>query len=368
MSPTSAYIHIPFCRGGKCNYCSFTSFPDTDKKDKYFSCLEEEINTYYKGKKLKTLYFGGGTPSAIETKYLSKIYKNFNLENNAEKTIEVNPNDVNQTYMTELYDIGFNRISMGAQSFDDDILKTIGRRHSAKEIYKAVETIKNAGFKNISIDLIYGLPNQTLEGFRHDLTEALNLGIQHLSLYGLKIEEGCYFYKHPPKNLPDGDMQADMYLLAGDITKDYGFEHYEISNYSLPNYYSRHNTNYWKANEYYGFGISAHGYIDGVRYGNAETFDDYFKAPATHKQTKVLTEQEKLEEKIFLGFRLSNGINIEEINNEFNINFKKKYKTVLDKYLSTEHIEETQTGYRLSDDKNHNGFLVSNVILSEFLG
>jgi len=224
MTVRSAYLHIPFCKS-KCKYCSFVSFVNEDKKTGYLYSLLKEIDYNYSGECLDTLYIGGGTPSVIEAADLKKIYNKFNLSESAEKTIEINPNDVTPDYMKQLYDIGFNRISIGAQSFDNNILNLIGRRHSSDEIYRAVEIIQNTGFNNISLDLIYGLPEQTIDGFKHDLNEAIKLGIQHISLYGLKIDEGCYFYNHLPQNLPDDDIQADMYLLAGEVTSNNGFEH-----------------------------------------------------------------------------------------------------------------------------------------------
>ena len=364
---TSAYIHIPFCKS-KCNYCSFVSGTNTDKKTGYLYSLLKEIDYYYDKTPLKTLYIGGGTPSLMEINELSKIISKFCFADNPEITIEVNPNDVNTEYMTGLKNLGFNRLSMGAQSFDDNILKIIGRRHNSEKIYKAVEISKNAGFENISLDLIYGLPTQTVEGFRHDLSEVINLDVKHLSLYGLKIDEGCYFYNHTPENLPDDDTQADMYLLAGEITSQNGFEHYEVSNYSKPDYNSQHNTNYWKCGEYWGFGLAAHGYTDNVRYSNTADIDEYLSSPTSREFGKFLTEQEKLEERIFLGLRLSKGIEVNDINNDFNIDFEEKYKKVLDKYLKSGHLEKTKNGYKLSDNKNSNGFLLSNIILADFMG
>ena len=365
-SVNSAYIHIPFCKS-KCNYCSFVSFENWDKKLGYVFSLLKEIDYYYDSIPLKTLYIGGGTPSVLETEYLKKIVNKFNLKSDAEVTIEVNPNDVTSEYLSELKSIGFNRISMGAQTFDNDILKLVGRRHNSDEIYKAVEIAKLTGFNNINLDLIYGLPNQTIDGFRYDLEEIIKLDIQHISLYGLKIENGCYFYNHLPKNIPDDDIQADMYLLAGEITSNEGYEHYEISNYSKKGFNSRHNTNYWKCGEYHGFGLSAHGYIGGIRYSNTSDMEEYLSAPLSREIGKFLTKNEMLEEKIFLGLRLAEGINIEEINSEFGIDFDKKYAKVIEKYSDSGHIIKTPNGYKFSDNKESNGILLSNIILSEFL-
>ena len=365
-SVKSAYIHIPFCRK-KCNYCSFVSGDYLEKKTGYLYSLLKEIDYYYNDNPIKTLYIGGGTPSVMETEELSKIIKKFKFEDDAEITAEVNPNDINHDYIQRLKDTGINRISMGAQSFDDNILKLIGRRHTSEEIFKAVELAKNCGFNNISLDLIYGLPAQTVEGFRHDLEQIISLDVPHLSLYGLKIEEGCYFYNNMPANLPDNDIQADMYLMAGEITGGNGYKHYEISNYSKPDYSSKHNTNYWKCGQYYGFGLSAHGYVDGIRYSNTTNINTYLNSPTDREYGKFLTEHEMLEERIFLGFRLAEGVNVKEINNEFGIDFETKYRSILDKYLSSGHIEKTENGYRLSDNKNTNGFLLSNLILADFI-
>lgn len=361
----SAYIHIPFCKS-KCKYCSFISTETLDKKLGYLYSLLKEIDYYYDGETLDTIYFGGGTPSVMELQELEKILKKFNFNNTAEITIEVNPNDITKNYINGLKTLGFNRISIGAQSFDDILLKYIGRRHSADEIYKAVELIK-ADFNNINLDLIYGLPNQTVDCFQKDLEAIVGLNPEHVSLYGLKIDNGCYFYNNPPENLPNEDMQADMYLLANEILSKHGYDHYEISNYSKPNYNSRHNSNYWRCGEYYGFGLSAHGYKDDLRYSNTSNLSEYLNNPTSHEYGKFLTEQEKLEEKIFLGLRLKEGICIEEINKLFNIDFEKKYEKTINKYLKTGHLEKTEKGYSLSDKKDNNGFLISNVILADFL-
>ena len=363
---TSAYIHIPFCRG-KCNYCSFISGISLDKKTGYIYSLLKEIDYYYQGEELKTLYIGGGTPSLLEVDELYKIINKFNYNTNTEITIEVNPNDITEDFAVVLKTLGINRVSMGAQSFDDKTLKLIGRRHTSSEIYESVNILKNAGFENISLDLIYGLPNQTLDMFRQDLKKVISLGVKHISLYGLKIDEGCYFYSNMPENLPNEDIQADMYLMAGEITNKNGYEHYEISNYSKPNYNSKHNTNYWKCGQYYGFGLSAHGYVDGIRYSNPTDIEKYMQNPTSREYGKFITKKEKLEERIFLGLRLYKGINIDDINNEFKIDFDEKYKNILEKYLLSGHLVKTDIGYRLSDSVETNGFLLSNIILSDFM-
>ena len=382
----NVYIHIPFCKGGKCNYCSFVSYPEIELKEKYLDALAVEIKQSYKGEALETLYFGGGTPSVLSTDEFNKIISLFKFAPDAEITTEINPNGIDENYLQGLKDIGINRISIGSQTFDDEILKLIGRKHNSEQIKNVVNSAQKVGFDNISLDFIYGLPTQNIDGFEEDLKTAVSLEIQHVSLYGLKIEEGCFFYDNMPAMIPDGDMQADMYLKAIEVLKNEGFEHYEISNFSLTNFNSRHNLNYWENNTYYGFGCAASGYIDGIRYTNEVDLEKYLAKYHPHPEflklhtrfeihpsplkgegitciEQKLPKQEILEEAIFLGFRKIAGINVEEINKKYDINFDKKYAKILEKYLSTEHIIKTEKGYALSTE----GILVSNEILSEFI-
>lgn len=358
----NVYIHIPFCKS-KCKYCSFISFPALDLKERYLDSLRREIVSSYRHEKLDTLYFGGGTPSLLNAVEFKRLLDLFEFDKNTEVTVELNPETITLEYLMQLKDLGVNRLSFGCQSFDDDILNIIGRRHTSSDVENAVKIAEDCGFTNVSLDFIYGLPSQTIKGFSDDLEHALSLGVQHISLYGLKIDEGCYFYKHIPENLPDDDMQADMYLKAIGIMKNNGFEHYEISNFSKPGYNSRHNLHYWDNGNYYGFGLAAHGYDDGTRYFNTSDLSDYIKNPLVHKGEHKLTKQEQLEEEIFLGFRKMSGINVEEINRKFGIDFSKKYAQTLDKYLSYKYLSETNTGFKLTDS----GILISNVILSDFL-
>ena len=357
---TSAYIHIPFCRQ-KCNYCSFVSFASIELIEEYLQNLKKEITFFYNGEELKTLYLGGGTPSLLTPKQIRELIILFNISSETEITMELNPEGLNEEYLQGIKKAGINRLSIGCQSFDESILKIIGRKHSPSDVEFAVKTAQNLGFNNISLDFIYGLPNQTKESFVNDLIRAKKLGIQHISLYGLKIEEGCYFYKNPPKNIADDDTQAEMYLKAVETLSD--FEHYEISNFSKTGYNSQHNLTYWKNKNYYGFGVSAHGYENNIRYSNKTTLKEYCENPLEKEFQNELTKQEQLEEEIFLGFRKMSGIDKNEINQKFSIDFDKKYKNVLEKFLKSNHLKITENGYTLTTD----GILVSNIILSEFL-
>ncbi|MBO6088359.1 radical SAM family heme chaperone HemW [bacterium] len=358
----NTYIHIPFCKQ-KCKYCSFVSYPKLEFKQKYLDALKNEITDRYKGETLETLYIGGGTPSLLTADEIGSVIGLFNTAKETEITIELNPETITFEYLYGLKNTGVNRLSFGCQTFNDNILKIIGRRHNSQDVENAVFCAKNAGFKNISLDFIYGLPEQTIKMFENDLKRAINSDIQHISLYGLKIDEDCYFAKFPPKNLPDNDMQADMYLKAIEILTNNNFEHYEISNFSKKGYNSKHNLNYWNNNTYYGFGCAAHGYENGLRYSNFTDLEEYINNPSEHKNVHVLTNQEILEEEIFLGFRKISGINVENINKKFHTDFRKKYENVLKKYLSYKYLKETNEGYKLTNE----GILISNVILSEFL-
>lgn len=358
----SAYIHIPFCKS-KCHYCSFVSFPKLKLKKDYLKALEKQINFEYKGEVLNTLYFGGGTPSLLEVDEFENLIKHFSLCCDTEITAELNPETLNYDYLRGLLDIGINRLSLGAQTFDDYILRLINRRHNAQQITNSVKTAQNAGFENISLDFIYGLPNQTSQMFFDDLKKAVALGVKHISLYGLTIEEGCYFYDNPAQNIADEDCQADMYLGAVELLKNLGFEHYEFSNFSLAGFYSKHNLNYWDNEYYYGFGVSAHGYKNNIRYSNTNSLEDYIQNPLEYEIERFETPQDKLEEEIFLGFRKMSGIDVLKINRKYNIDFEEKYSKILKKYKGFGLIIKTPQGYALSTK----GVLVSNTILSEFL-
>lgn len=358
----SAYIHIPFCNS-KCHYCSFVSFVRPDLKKDYLKILAKEIKFFYNHETLDTLYIGGGTPSILTPLEIENIIRLFNINTNTEVTIEVNPECGSYDFFRGIFDAGVNRISLGCQTFNDRTLKLINRHHNAGQVIDSVKTAQDAGFKNISLDLIYGLPNQRNEDFLKDIELAIPLGIRHISLYGLKIETGCYFYSDLPANLPDDDIQADMYLSAVEFLTGKKFEQYEVSSFSKHGFNSRHNTAYWNNEEYYGFGIGAHGYQNGIRYANSDTIETYLADFTLKKESKILTQKEIMEEEIFLGFRKSCGINVYAINSKFGIDFEDKYNSVLAKYINLNLIKKTKKGYKLT----LRGILVSNVVLSDFI-
>ena len=355
------YIHIPFCKS-KCKYCAFLSFVNLNLIEKYVNSLllqiEKECNNFLQ----KTIYFGGGTPSLLSIEQIEKIIKRFNTDKNTEITIEINPENITLEYLKNLKKTGINRLSIGVQTFCDEILSEIGRGHTKNDAINIIKLAKDAGFKNISIDLIYGLPNQTLNDLKKDLEIANSLDIEHISTYGLKIEDKTYYKKFTPKNLADDEMQAKMYKET--INGLDNFNLYEISNFcKSEKYMSKHNLNYWNLTPYNGFGLGASGF-DGVnRYKNTENLKEYLIDPTKKDEFFALNKQELLEETIFLGFRKAKGINIKEINEKFKIDFDKKYKNIINKYTKTGHIEKTKDGYKLTLD----GILISNYILCDFL-
>ncbi len=355
-----AYIHIPFCLR-KCKYCSFVSGENIDNKGIYLNKLSEEIKTRYKGEVLKTLYIGGGTPSLLNGEDMYEIINAFIADKNAEITIEANPESVELKKFTEYKKAGINRVSIGIQTFNNDILSYIGRKHTSNQAVNAVETIKSAGFNNISIDLIYGLPNQSVKDFEEDIKSALSLGVQHISSYGLKIEEGSFFYENRPDKIPDDEMQAEMYnILCDKLIK---YNHYEISNFGLEGFESGHNTAYWRNKEYYGFGLNASGYEGNLRYKNTSDFKKYIENPFYREEEILLTEQETMENEIFLALRLKEGININKINKKYNTDFMTKYNKIISKYVNLGLLKTENETVKLT----RRGILLSNEIMSEFI-
>lgn len=358
-----AYIHIPFCKR-KCNYCAFTSFAVQSFIPKYIEVLSQEIKEKYKNEQLKTIYFGGGTPSLLSVEQIKEIIKLFKYDNSTEITLEINPETIDENYLKELKEqTSVNRLSIGVQTFDNQKLKEAGRLHNAQIIFETIKQAKESGFKNISIDLIYGLPNQTIRDVEKDVELALTLDIQHISIYGLKIEKGTRWAYKSPENLPDPDEQADMYEKITKILTEKGFSHYEISNFAIEGYESKHNLSYWRNKNYYGFGLGASGYEGCERYTNAMTFTKYFENPLLKSYSSELTKQEIMEEEIFLGLRCAEGINIENFNKKFDMDFNEKFGNIVTKYRQSGHMKIKGGNLFLT----LNGMLISNEIFSEFI-
>ncbi|RSJ74266.1 radical SAM family heme chaperone HemW [Streptococcus cristatus] len=336
--PTSAYVHIPFCTQ-ICYYCDFSKvFIKNQPVDSYLEHLIEEYDSY-DIKKLRTLYIGGGTPTALSAPQLAflleKLTDKLDLSYLEELTIEANPGDLDQEKIAVLKDSPVNRVSLGVQTFNDRMLKQIGRSHSEKDIYENIANLKKAGFDNISIDLIYALPKQTMEDVKTNVAKAIALDIPHMSLYSLILENHTVFMNRMRRGklpLPKEDLEAEMFDYIISELEKAGFEHYEISNFSKPGFESRHNLMYWDNAEYYGIGAGASGYVDGVRYKNHGPIRHYLQAVEAGNarvQEEVLTLNEKMEEELFLGLRKKTGISKKRFEEKFGLSFEDQYGSVV---------------------------------------
>ena len=336
--PTSAYVHIPFCTQ-ICYYCDFSKvFIKNQPVDSYLEHLIEEYDSY-DIKKLRTLYIGGGTPTALSAPQLAflleKLTDKLDLSYLEELTIEANPGDLDQEKIAVLKDSPVNRVSLGVQTFNDRMLKQIGRSHLEKDIYENIANLKKAGFDNISIDLIYALPKQTMEDVKTNVAKAIALDIPHMSLYSLILENHTVFMNRMRRGklpLPKEDLEAEMFdYIIAELEKA-GFEHYEISNFSKPGFESRHNLMYWDNAEYYGIGAGASGYVDGVRYKNHGPIRHYLQAVEAGNarvQEEVLTLKEKMEEEMFLGLRKRAGVSKKRFEEKFGLSFEDQYGAVV---------------------------------------
>ena len=336
--PTSAYVHIPFCTQ-ICYYCDFSKvFIKNQPVDSYLEHLIEEYHSY-DIQKLRTLYIGGGTPTALSAPQLAflleKLTDKLDLSYLEELTIEANPGDLDQEKIAVLKDSPVNRVSLGVQTFNDRMLKQIGRSHLEKDIYENIANLKKAGFDNISIDLIYALPKQTMEDVKTNVAKAIALDIPHMSLYSLILENHTVFMNRMRRGklpLPKEDLEAEMFeYIIAELEKA-GFEHYEISNFSKPGFESRHNLMYWDNAEYYGVGAGASGYVDGVRYKNHGPIRHYLQAVEAGNarvQEEVLTLKEKMEEEMFLGLRKKSGVSKKRFEEKFGVSFEDQYGAVV---------------------------------------
>lgn len=312
------YIHIPFCEK-KCNYCAFSSFSGREREiDKYISSLTKEISSF-KDKnglqKIDTIYIGGGTPSILTPLQIERIFEslksNFLIEENCEITIECNPNSLNKEKLESYKKEGVNRLSIGVQSLDDNDLKFIGRLHNSEKALASIRLAKECGFENISVDLLIGLKNSNVDNFISQLEVLINEDIQHISTYMLQIEENTPLEKMVKENadlLPSDDESVEIYNESAKFLQKRGFLRYEVSNFAKNGYESRHNLKYWSGENYIGFGLSAHSYMNGVRFANSNNFEDYYSRKLSLKE--VLTKEQLIEEHIMLGLRCKNGIDI----------------------------------------------------------
>lgn len=364
MKNSGLYIHIPFC-AGKCPYCDFYSSTGTDTEfDEYVLSLLKQFKIW--GEKLSdrivdTVYFGGGTPSLLGGKrietLLNGVNKNFNLAN-PEITVECNPSTVDDNFFKEIKRAGVNRISMGMQSAVSDERKSLGRRGTAESVISAVTSAQNAGIENISLDLMLGVPRQTSESLTRSISFCIDMGVRHISAYILKIEEGTQFYKKRGSLiLPDEDETCDMYLQTCEELERAGFMQYEISNFSLPGYESRHNLKYWNAEEYLGIGPSAHSFVDGKRFFYPRNRREFIESPT------VVNDGSggDFAEYMMLRLRLSDGLREDLVREKFGISIPQAVRDAAQKYVDYDYL-------KCDNEKicfTRNGFLLSNPIIAD---
>lgn len=350
--PTSAYVHIPFCTQ-ICYYCDFSKvFIKNQPVDDYLQALIREFESY-DIEQLRTLYIGGGTPTSITAQQLdyllTNLIKHLDLSVLEEFTIEANPGDLTDDKIEVLKKSAVNRVSLGVQTFNDKQLKRIGRSHNESQIYSTIDHLKTAGFDNISIDLIYALPGQTMEDVKENVAKAIALDIPHLSLYSLILEHHTVFMNKMRRgklNLPQEDLEVEMFEYIIAELEANGFEHYEISNFTKPGFESRHNLMYWDNAEYYGVGAGASGYLNGVRYRNRGPIQHYLKAVSegnARLSEEVLTKDEMMEEELFLGLRKKSGVSIAKFEEKFGVSFEEHYGQIV--------TELCQQGLLVLDDK-----------------
>ena len=348
--PTSAYVHIPFCTQ-ICFYCDFSKvFIKNQPFDAYLDHLIQEFRRE-EITNLRTLYIGGGTPTALSADQLAyllkELTKSLDLSQMEELTIEANPGDLDPDKIAVLKDSPVNRVSLGVQTFDNRLLKKIGRSHQEQDIYDNIDRLKLAGFDNISIDLIYALPTQTMAQVQENVAKALALDIPHMSLYSLILENHTVFMNRMRRGklpLPKEELEAEMFEYIIQELERAGFEHYEISNFSKPGFESRHNLMYWDNAEYYGLGAGASGYVDGIRYKNHGPIRHYMQAVEegnARVQEEHLSQTEMMEEEMFLGLRKKTGVSKKRFEEKFGVNFDQQYGPVVE--------ELTQQGLLVPD-------------------
>jgi oxygen-independent coproporphyrinogen-3 oxidase len=387
MQSLGLYIHVPFC-AAKCVYCDFNSYAGREHLiPAYAEALLQEVRlwSHLAGRRsVPTLYFGGGTPSLVPLEKLGAVMRAlhdaFAVQDDAEVSIEANPGTVDERYLRGLRDLHFNRLSLGVQSFDNRELQALGRIHSADDAREAYRAARAAGFDNVNLDLLFGLPRQRLADWRPSLEEALRLRPEHLSLYTLTVAEGTPLARDVAQGrvpAPDPDRQADMYLWAEDHLAAAGYDHYEISNWSLPGRRCRHNVAYWENREYLGLGAGAHSHLDGRRFANTASPERYvtlmedagasgMSGQAHMPQlvsVETVDETLAMADTLIMGLRLSEGVSLSAFRERFGMELSERYSEQLPGLLGAGLLEMTDGGLRLT----RRGRLLGNEVFQRFL-
>lgn len=395
------YVHNPFC-ARKCSYCDFYSVTDHSCEEAFYKAAEKEVqllsyvideatgtNPVTDIDNRDTVYFGGGTPSVPDsrliTDLLKAIKKAFDIASDAEITIEVNPSSVTSEKLTEYLQAGFNRISLGVQSLDNEVLKTLGRLHDSKGAINAIEKIKAAGFTNISADLITGVPGETLDGIKKDIKTFHELGVKHISTYSLMLEEGTAFYDRYNKTIEElisPDLEREMYHGTRAFLNELGYETYEISNSALKGFKSIHNSSYWNSCEYFAIGAGAHGFLGDLRYGHRDDVRAYideintitsegYKAFLEGNESNLkslyveekLSREDKMREVAFLRLRTTDGILLDEFKKVFGVEFEDVFESAVKSNIEKGLLECKERTLRLT----RSGLDIANIVIEDFL-
>ncbi|MGX4686457.1 radical SAM family heme chaperone HemW [Vagococcus sp. JNUCC 83] len=374
---TSAYIHIPFCEH-ICFYCDFNKvFIEGQPVDEYIEALLKEIKLTqqtYPSDKTETIYIGGGTPTSLSAKQLDRLLSGIKdllpFDPNDEFTVEANPGDLTLDKIKVLQTHGVNRLSMGVQTFDDRLLKKIGRKHSAQDVFDTMNLLEKADFSNVSIDLIYALPNQTMESFEDTLDKALGLDLPHYSMYSLILENKTMFYNWARQgrlHLPGIDVEGDMFERAIERMTLAGKHHYEVSNFCEPGKESRHNLVYWNNEHYYGLGAGASGYLGNIRYKNHGPIQHYLEPLREDKLPTITTEnltiKHQMEEEMFLGLRKKQGVSLERFEEKFNQTFETVYGEIATQLMDDGMLQVKDSFMSLTDK----GLILGNDVFEKFL-
>lgn len=367
------YIHIPFCKY-ICSYCDFNKFYiQRQPVDKYIDCLIDEINSMEKVENIETIYIGGGTPSALNDEQLHRLLSVLRKkipQQLREFTFEANPEDLVDSRVALVKEYGVDRISMGVQTFNDELLKILGRGHVAGDVDMAITNCKKYGIKDINVDLMFSLPKQTMEDLFDSMKKVVEYDISHVSCYSLILEKKTKLYnqvRDKKVTLPSNETEEKMYDEVINFLTVNGYNQYEISNFARPGHESVHNSSYWKNIEYYGLGAGAHGYIDGVRYANQGALkfyiDSMLEKGHARREEHTVTDKEKIEEEMFLGLRLLKGVDLNTFEEKYGKRAEKIFKEVIDKNLKIGYLEVDDNKLRLT----RKGLFYGNEVFSEFL-
>ena len=373
MKKISLYIHIPFCRQ-KCKYCDFSSYSGKeDVMSEYVDALNIEINNTSKEYSFNTIFIGGGTPSYLPYEELEKLLKNvssLNLEEDVEFTLECNPGTLTRDKLELMKKYKVNRLSLGLQSSNESLLKSLGRIHSFTEFKENYDLVRQVGFKNVNVDLMFGLPGQTLKDFKETLSSVVELSPEHISAYSLIVEEGTPFYKLYEKGklkLPSEEEERAMYEYAVEYLDSKGYKQYEISNFSKDNKECKHNLVYWELGEYLGCGVAAASLLNETRTKNYDKIEDYIlsveKKSNGIEETNHLAKDELMEEFMFLGLRKTSGVSEKDFFERFNVSMESIYKDVINNHIKKGLLNKDNGKIYL----NKEGIQLSNYVMSDFL-